>query len=62
MAEIIDLPFVVLVFRRWVRVDARDAAKVDAVLEAERSARGAETDEPWWMSDPAMRDRLKRQV
>jgi cytochrome c oxidase assembly factor CtaG len=67
IAEIIDLPFLVLVYRRWLRADARDAAEVDAVLEAERTARGAlpdgqiavERDEPWWLSDPAMRDRLR---
>ena len=41
VAELIDLPFLLLVFRRWLRADARDAAQVDAVLEAERAlARG----------------------
>lgn len=39
IAEIIDLPFLLLVYRRWLRADARDAAQVDAVLEAERAAR-----------------------
>ena len=39
VAELIDLPFLFLVFKRWLRADARDAAKVDAVLEAERAAR-----------------------
>jgi putative membrane protein len=38
-SEVIDLPFLLLVFRRWIRADARDAAQVDAVLEAERIAR-----------------------
>jgi putative membrane protein len=79
VAELIDLPFLVLVFRRWLRADARDAARVDAVLEAERAARRAlsdgpraasadaartpvvERDAPWWESDPAMRERLRRQ-
>jgi cytochrome c oxidase assembly factor CtaG len=72
VAEIIDLPFLVLVYRRWLRADARDAARVDAVLEAERAARRglrdetdeaapvAERDTPWWVSDPAMQDRLRR--
>ena len=41
VAELIDLPFLLLVFRRWLRADARDAAEVDAVLEAERAARAA---------------------
>src|SRR3954447_18237289 len=60
MAELLDLPFLVLVYRRWLRADARDAARVDAVLEAERAARrglledpaeptpAAERDAPWW--------------
>lgn len=70
VAELIDLPFLGLVFRRWLRADARDAARVDAVLEAERAARralpeagpeDAERDAPWWLSDPAMRERMRRQ-
>jgi cytochrome c oxidase assembly factor CtaG len=71
IAEIIDLPFVFLVFRRWVRADASDAAAADAVLEAERTARRAlqpeagkpvepDRDVPWWLSDPAMQQRFRR--
>lgn len=72
VAEIIDLPFLFLVYRRWLRVDARDAATVDAVLEAERHARVAlgpddeqalvppDRDVPWWLSDPTMQQRLRR--
>ncbi len=65
VAELIDLPFLVLVFRQWIRADAREAAEADAVLEAERIAltgdsTEASRDRPWWLSDPAMRDRLKR--
>jgi cytochrome c oxidase assembly factor CtaG len=70
VAELVDLPFLVLMFRQWIRADARDAAEVDAVLEAERVVLAAphsgEPDEPardmpWWLSDPAMQKRLKRQ-
>jgi putative membrane protein len=70
VAEVIDLPFLALVYRRWLRADARDAARVDAVLEAERAARQGlpadavtaptDRDVPWWVSDPAMRQRLRR--
>jgi putative membrane protein len=64
VAELIDLPFLVLVYRQWLRADERDAARIDTVLDAERIARGGEdaapTDEPWWLSDPAMRNRFKR--
>lgn len=83
IAELIDLPFLLLVYRRWLRADARDAATVDAVLEAERAARrgltpesepdpfggdpvdvpdsGLDRDVPWWIGDPAMQKRLRRQ-
>jgi putative membrane protein len=70
VAELLDLPFLILVYRQWLKADARDAAEVDAVLEAERIARGAHeptvegehgpSDEPWWISDPAMQKRLRR--
>lgn len=68
VAELLDLPFLVLVFRQWLLADARDAADIDAVLEAERIAGGrageedehGPTDLPWWLSDPSMRGRLRR--
>jgi cytochrome c oxidase assembly factor CtaG len=70
VAQLINLPFLVFVYRRWLRADARDAAEVDAVLEAERAARQAlpeagdavpdDRDAPWWLSDPAMQRRLRR--
>jgi cytochrome c oxidase assembly factor CtaG len=60
VAEVIDLPFLVLVFRRWVRADAREAAEVDAVLEAERAAHGTDRDTPWWLTGPEPRDRPGR--
>jgi putative membrane protein len=82
IAEVIDWPFLWLAYRRWLRADARDAARVDAVLAAERAARRAldepdgadgvdgadapdrppvvERDAPWWESDPAMQQRLRR--
>jgi cytochrome c oxidase assembly factor CtaG len=64
VAELIDLPFLVLMFRRWLRADARDAAVVDTVLEAERlvrpgSGEGPAVDPPWWLTDPALRDRYR---
>ncbi|MBV9592702.1 MAG: cytochrome c oxidase assembly protein [Actinobacteria bacterium] len=65
VAELIDLPFLLLIFRRWVRADARDAQEIDTVLDAERFARGVGDDElapdaPWWLTDPAMRQRFER--
>jgi putative membrane protein len=70
VSEVIDLPFLLIVFRRWVRADARDAAAIDAVLDAERIARSGldetgaaedRADAPWWLTDPAMRSRLRRE-
>jgi cytochrome c oxidase assembly factor CtaG len=65
VAELLDLPFLIIVFYQWLKADERDAADIDAVLEAERAARGEpdvdETrDVPWWISDPAMQRRLQR--
>jgi cytochrome c oxidase assembly factor CtaG len=67
VSELIDLPFLVLIYRVWLRADARDAARIDTVLDAERIARGedvdltqGQADAPWWMDDPTMRDRLGR--
>ena len=65
VAELLDLPFLVLVYRQWLRADANDAAVIDAVLEAERAARGDPSDDetrdaPWWLTDPAMQERLRR--
>lgn len=68
VSELIDLPFLLLMYRRWLRADARDAAEVDAVLDAERAARGERVDddtpaadEPWWLSDPEMQRRMRHQ-
>lgn len=64
VAELLDLPFLVLIFWRWLRVDAQEAADVDVILDAERIARGADRDDdapasdpPWWLSDPRFRER-----
>jgi cytochrome c oxidase assembly factor CtaG len=72
-AELLDLPFLLLVFRRWMRADARDAREIDTVLEAERISRGmagdgddtgAPTsddtrDQPWWLNDPTLKSRYR---
>jgi cytochrome c oxidase assembly factor CtaG len=67
-AELLDLPFLILVFRRWLRADARDASEIDTVLEAERISRGTESaapdsasgrDQPWWLNDPTLGRRYR---
>lgn len=62
VAELIDLPFLLLMFRQWLRADAREAQAIDTVLDAEAIARGddaAPADTPWWLSDPRLRDRFR---
>ncbi|HEX2903809.1 MAG TPA: cytochrome c oxidase assembly protein [Jatrophihabitans sp.] len=54
VAELLDLPFLVLIFRRWVRADAREAAGIDAQL-----AEAPADETPWFLSDPRLRDRLR---
>jgi cytochrome c oxidase assembly factor CtaG len=78
VAELLDVPFLLLVFRRWLKADAAEAARIDTVLDAERIARSGldeqpdqaapagdtpvtgDADQPWWLSDRAMQDRLRR--
>lgn len=72
VAELLDLPFLVLIFRRWVRADAREAAAIDAVLDQRdgntaqqpegavpNEIETARSDEPWFLTDPRLRDRLR---
>lgn len=57
VAELLDLPFLVLIFRRLVRADAREAAVVDAQLEEQ--ALTSDDDTPWFINDPRLKDRLR---
>ncbi len=57
-AEVLDLPFVVLLMIRWSRVDAAEAAAVDARLDAEERDAPAST-RPWFLDDPQLRDRYQ---
>ena len=70
VAELLDLPYLGLVIRRWFKADAREAAEVDAELdraslaprppEATQDPDAApEPDQPWFLSDPQLRDRLR---
>jgi putative membrane protein len=70
VSELLDLPFLVLVFWRWVRADNREAAEIDAALDraalAPRVAGPAsdpdaapEPEQPWFLNDPRLRDRLR---
>jgi putative membrane protein len=61
VAEVLDLPFLVVLFLRWYRTDVREAGDVDAVLDAEQivrsAARGsASSSDPAAGGDPAADD------
>lgn len=62
----LSLPFVATMFWHWVRADAREAAEVDVVLDAEQIAQGhdpettmPDADRPWWLTAEGQR-RLRR--
>ncbi len=62
VAEVLDLPFLILVMVRWLRVDAKEAVRIDAVLDARSEANAPAADEPvadrpWWLDDPVLRQR-----
>lgn len=66
--EVVDLPFLVLLVRQWLRSDAREAAAIDRALDAAAPAatpRPADTpsrtpgavakwDRPWWENDASI--------
>jgi len=60
VAELLDLPFLVLLFVRWLRADETEAAAEDVVL-AEQLARtpADQPDRPWFLDDPRLRDRFQ---
>jgi putative copper resistance protein D len=63
VAEVIDLPFLLLVATRWIRADAREAVRIDAELDAASADTPAGTEpatsRPWWLDDPQIRDRYR---
>ncbi len=66
VAEILDLPFLILAATRWIKADAREAAVLDAELDARqhRAADGgpileSSLDRPWWLDDPDLPERFR---
>jgi putative copper resistance protein D len=51
LAELIDLPFLLLLAVRWVHADAREAAVIDRHLDAEEPANAPELLPPWWLTE-----------
>ena len=56
VAEVLDLPFLVLTVLQWIRVERVEARRIDAELAA---AETADSSVPWWTADPALRDRYR---
>lgn len=66
VAELIDVPYLLIVLRQWIRADSREARAVDADLDraaTERRLRTPvtldeapppDTDRPWWESDASV--------
>jgi putative membrane protein len=54
VAEVLDLPFLVLAATRWLRADAAEARRVDAELDAADAAKAVVTDIPPGVSDTAL--------
>lgn len=58
IAEFADLPFLLIVIRRWIRVDQLDAVRIDRELDAvsvdpeHDTVRESEFTTPWWETDP----------
>jgi putative copper resistance protein D len=70
VAELLDLPFLVLTVRQWLRVERREAQHIDAELDRAELARAALrpadapdadgaglTSRPWWLDHPELRGR-----
>lgn len=67
VAELLDLPFLILVILQWMRIERREAGRIDAQLdraEADRAASmpadGAVTARPWWLDHPELSARFRR--
>lgn len=75
VAELLDLPYLMVVFRHWIRADAREASQLDAELDRaalerrlrkpvtleEATGPGAEPEleQPWWEQDGSVFGELR---
>jgi cytochrome c oxidase assembly factor CtaG len=73
LGDFVGLPFLAVQLIQMMRADKREAAEIDAVLDARDAERAAavnvatpateepdEANRPWWESDPRITDRFKR--
>lgn len=59
VAELLDVPFLILLFIRWTRVDAGEASTIDSALDTATTT-GPVADQPWLLADPQLRARFER--
>jgi putative copper resistance protein D len=61
VAELLDIPFLVLAIRQWMRVERNETRRIDAELDR-TAVEGVRppTSRPWWLDDPALRGRYGR--
>ncbi len=67
VAEVLDLPFLILAATAWIRADQRDAARIDAELDARQHwapdgepVEAPTVERPWWLDDPNLQDRFRQ--
>jgi len=72
LGDFVGLPFLAVQLIQVMRADKREAAEIDAVLDARDAERAAanvattgtdepgEAERPWWESDPRISDRFKQ--
>ncbi len=72
LGDFVGLPFLAVQLIQMMRADKREAAEIDAVLDARDAEREAanvvttgtdepgDTERPWWESDPRISDRFKQ--
>jgi putative copper resistance protein D len=73
VAELLDMPFLVLMIVQWMRVERREARLIDAELDRAERTRpnpvsgdpaaehaGPAAARPWWLDDPELRARYGR--
>jgi cytochrome c oxidase assembly factor CtaG len=56
VAELLDVPFLIVLFIRWTRADDREAALAD---RPPALPGGPDDGAPWFLTDPQLRDRFR---